>query len=253
MDYNGEKLGNHLDLGSVVGMLEDVICIEENRSKTKQIQNVKQMNKTITDVQRRAMATARAAGRTINEAARSGGKIALAALRGNPAEEVLSLAAHDPLRNLERVREALDAGVPSQVEFSHSRDGSIPDAELAKLFRAIGTAVWKLAGRMLNEETKEPKDEYRRLWRHVEAIRDALTTIGVDVIDWTGKRYNEGMSLKVVSEEERPGTKEPEIIETLLPTIRFRKQVQLQQGEVVVSRPAAAITKDARSVGANDE
>jgi hypothetical protein len=47
------------------------------------------------------------------------------------------------------------------------------------------------------------------------------------------------MSLKVVAEEERPGTKQPDIIETLLPTIRFRKQVQLQQGEVVVSRPSA--------------
>ena len=181
---------------------------------------------------------AHAAGRSIGEAADASGKIALAALRGNPAEEILSLAAHDPLRDVERMREAPNTGESSRVESSHSRGGSIPDAELAKLFRAIGTAAWKLAGRMLDEETKEPKDEYRRLWRHVEAVRDALAEIGVDVIDWTGKRYDEGMSLKVVSEEERPGTKEPEIIETLLPTIRFRKQVQLQQGEVVVSRPA---------------
>ncbi len=179
-----------------------------------------------------------AAGRSIGVAVDAGGKITLAALRGNPAEEVLSLAAHDPLRDMERMREAPDAGGSSRVE-SYSRCGSIPDAELAKLFRVVGTAAWKLAGRMLDEETKEPKDECRRLWRHVEAVRDALAEIGVDVIDWTGKRYDEGMSLKVVSEEERPGTKEPEIIETLLPTIRFRKQVQLQQGEVVVSRPTA--------------
>lgn len=185
-----------------------------------------------------------AAGRSIGVAVDAGGKITLAVLHGNPAEEVLSLAAHDPLRDMERMREAPDAGESSRVEPSHSRGGSIPDAELAKLFRAIGTAAWKLAGRMLDEETKEPKDEYRRLWRHVEAVRDALAEIGVDVIDWTGKRYDEGMSLKVVSEEERPGTKDPEIIETLLPTIRFRKQVQLQQGEVVVSRPAVQPTND---------
>jgi len=182
---------------------------------------------------------ARTAGRSIGVAVDAGGKITLAALRGNPAEEVLSLAAHDPLRDMECMRKVPDAGVSSRVESAHSRGGPIPDAELAKLFRAVGTAAWKLAGRMLDEETKEPKDEYRRLWRHVEAVRDALAEIGVDVIDWTGKRYDEGMSLKVVSEEERPGTKEPEIIETLLPTIRFRKQVQLQQGEVVVSRPTA--------------
>ena len=166
--------------------------------------------------------------------------IARAAILGNPAEEKLSLAAHDPLRDVERMREeSASTRTASNGGDSPTAGGSIPDSDLVKLFRATGTAVWKLAGRMLDEETKEPKEEFRRLWRHVEAIRDALTAVGVDVIDWTGKRYDEGMSLKVVSEEERPGTKEPEIIETLLPTIRFRKQVQLQQGEVVVSRPTS--------------
>ena len=175
--------------------------------------------------------------------------IARAAIRGNPAEETLSLAAHDPLRDVERMREESTSTRAESVSGdAPPAGGAIPDSDLVKLFRAAGTAVWKLAGRMIDEETREPKDEYRRLWRHVEAIRDALTAVGVDVIDWTGKRYDEGMSLKVVSEEERPGTKEPEIIETLLPTIRFRKQVQLQQGEVVVSRPSAV----AQSVPAND-
>lgn len=177
---------------------------------------------------------ARAAGRSIGTAANTAGKVALAALLGNPAEETLALAAHDPLRDLERMRDEPDAAATPKPH-----GGSIPDAEVAKLFRAAGTAVWKLEQRMLYAETKEPRDEYRRLWRHVEAIKDALTDIGVDIVDWTNKRYDEGMSLKVVSEEERPGTKESEIVETLLPTIRFRKQIQLQQGEVVVSRPAS--------------
>ena len=190
----------------------------------------------------------RAAGRSIGTAANTAGKVALAALLGNPAEEALALAAHDPLRDLERMRDEPDAAAAPKPH-----GGSIPDTEVAKLFRAAGTAVWKLEQRMLDAETKEPRDEYRRLWRHVEAIKDALTDIGVDIVDWTNKRYDEGMSLKVVSEEERPGTKEPEIVETLLPTIRFRKQIQLQQGEVVVSRPAATTTNDGRAFGSNDD
>lgn len=180
------------------------------------------------------VSAARTAGRSIGAAANTAGKVALAALLGNPAEEVLALAAHDPLRDVERMRDE-----PAAAAAPKPHSGSIPDAEVAKLFRAAGTAVWKLEQRMLDAETKEPRDEYRRLWRHVEAIKDALTDIGVDIVDWTGKRYDEGMSLKVVSEEERPGTKTPEIIETLLPTIRFRKQLQLQQGEVVVSKPTS--------------
>lgn len=186
----------------------------------------------------------------LKQIAGAANEIVCSAFSGNSVEDTLSIAAHDPLRDVEQLRKELTA----QSSASGGRDATstgsiIPDANLVKLFRAVGTAAWKLAGRMLDEETKEPKDEYRRLWRHVEAIRDALAEIGVDVIDWTGKRYDEGMSLKVVSEEERPGTKEPEIIETLLPTIRFRKQVQLQQGEVVVSRPAATtMTNDGRAL-----
>ena len=184
--------------------------------------------------QKRIASAARAAGRSIGTAADTAGKVMIAALLGNPAEEALALAAHDPLRDLERIQDEPDAPAAPKPH-----GGSIPDAEVAKLFRATGTAVWKLEQRMLDAETKEPRDEYRRLWRHVEAIKDALTDIGVDIVDWTNKRYDEGMSLKVVSEEERPGTKESEIVETLLPTIRFRKQLQLQQGEVVISKPTS--------------
>lgn len=186
---------------------------------------------------KKAAAALRAMGGGLRRAAGVGGAVAKAAFLGNEAEAALSLAAHDPLHDLERMRE----GPPSGGGAAVPSGGSVPDADLAKLFRATGTAVWKLEQRMLDAETKEPKDEFRRVWRHVETIKDALADIGVDIVDWTGKRYDEGMSLKVVSEEERPGTKTPEIIETLLPTIRFRKQNQLQQGEVVVSKPTSAL------------
>lgn len=200
------------------------------------------MNKKITDAKKRAVAAARAAGHKLEIAAGASGKITLVALIGKPEEKFLCLSAQDPIHDFERTYEASNS-----VAALKSDEETIPCGELAKLFRSVGIAVWKLAGRMLDEKTKEPKDEYRRLWRHVEAVRDALAEIGVDVIDWTGKRYVEGMSLNVVSEEERPGTKEPEIIETLLPTIRFRKQIQIQQGEVVVSRPAAQLTNAGRA------
>ncbi len=174
---------------------------------------------------------------------------AIAKIR-NEAERMLAIGAHDAAHDEQpAVREV---GMAKQDVTPRHEGGSIPDAEIAKLFKAVGTAVWKLERRMLNEGTKEPKEvriidnatnaeigDFRKLWRHVEAIQDALTDIGVDVIDWTGRRYDEGLPLKVVSEEERADLKEPEIIETMLPTIRFRQQAQIQMGEVIVGRPAA--------------
>ena len=200
-----------------------------------------QLKKHLGDAGQRAAEAARAVG----DAAKASARIYLAATFGNPAEKALSLEAHDPLRDAELARGEV-ATTPSS---SAPRGGSVPDADLAKLFRATGTAVWKLEQRMLDPDTKEPKDDFRRIWRHVEAIKDALTDVGVEIIDWTGKRYDEGMSLKVVAEEERPGEREATIAETLLPTIRFRRQIQLQQGEVVVGRPAsnASTTEQAKN------
>ena len=160
-----------------------------------------------------------------------GGRLVLAAVLGNVEEKALGVDAWAS----GLARESAERAEKT------SEGASIPDRELVKLFCAVGTAVWKLEGRMLDAETGEAKEGYRRVWRHVEAIKDALAGIGVETIDWTGKRYDEGMSLKVVSEEERAGVKEPEIVETLLPTIRFRQRVQLQQGEVVVSRPVQCV------------
>ena len=182
-----------------------------------------------------ASATEKAAD-AVGTAAKASARVYLAATFGNPAEKELSFGSHDPMRDMEKMRDAADDAATKRP----NGGGSVPDAELARLFRTAGTAVWKMEQRMLDPESKEPRDEFRKVWRHVEAIKDALADIGVDIVDWTGKRYDEGMSLKVVAEEERPGTKQSDIIETLLPTIRFRKQIQLQQGEVIVGRPVHA-------------
>ncbi len=209
------------------------------------------MKKRLATASQCAASAARAAGRAVasatekaadavGTAAKASARMYLAATFGNPSEKELSIESHDPMRDLEKMRdEAGDAATKRP-----NGGGSVPDAELAKLFRTAGTAVWKMEQRMLDSESKEPRDEFRKVWRHVEAIKDALADIGVDIVDWTGKRYDEGMSLKVIAEEERPGTKQSDIIETLLPTIRFRKQIQLQQGEVIVGRPAPATSPE---------
>lgn len=169
------------------------------------------------------------------DAANVAGRIALAAALGNAAEKVLAIEAHDVMRDIGLAHDEGGATV--------QREGySLPDVEVAKFMKAVGNAVWRLERRMIDEEMKEPKEEFRKIWRPVSAIKDALEDIGVEVIDMTGRRYDEGLPLKVVSEEERPSLKEPDICEMLSPVIRFRKQTLLQQGEVVVGRPAGQTT-----------
>lgn len=207
-----------------------VVCFCKNNERLP-------MNKRLKNIKESLERTARNAASATGHAAKVSGEILAAAILGNEAERMLAIGSHDVVRDVQLAGK--EGGEARLDDVRRHEGGSIPDAEVAKLLKGVGTAVWKLERRMLDEETKEPKDEFRKVWRHVEAIRDALGDIGVEVIDWAGRRYDEGLPLKVVSEEERVGLKEPEIIETLIPTIRFRQQTQIQMGEVIVGRPAA--------------
>ena len=188
--------------------------------------------------------TAAKAARATGHAANVSGEILAAAILGNDAEKALSLAAHDVIRDAQFAGEEAMTQGGDRLGPSPREDCSIPDADVIRLFRATATAVWKLKSRMIDVETGEPKDVFSKVWRHVETIGDALSEIGVETIDWTNKHYDEGMSLKVIAEEENEGVKSATITETLLPTIRFRDEkrgllAEIQKGEVVVSRPAA--------------
>ena len=179
--------------------------------------------------------------KAVGDAAKVAGEVLTAAMLGNKAEKTLSLTAHDVIRDAQLAGEEARTQSGDRRGSSPREDCSIPDADIIRLFKATATAVWKLKGRMINIETGEPKDDFRKVWRHVETIGDALTEIGVETIDWTGRPYDDGMSLKVIAWEKDASLKRATITETLLPTIRFKRGdgvYQIQQGEVVVSDPA---------------
>jgi hypothetical protein len=124
------------------------------------------------------------------------------------------------------------------------------DAALA----AIATNAWRAKKKMLDLETGEPKDDMRRVYRHVEAILDALSESGVEIMDPCGQAYDTGLPVRVVSSEEREGLRREEIVETLRPAVR-RQGKTLQQCEVVlgVPKPPTTATSTTSSIDATQE
>ena len=121
---------------------------------------------------------------------------------------------------------------PTSVEKEQS-----PASEEGKFLVVVATNVWRMQQKMLDIESGEPKcDEYKRVYRYVESIYDALTKLGVEIKDHTRQKYDDGLGLTVVTSEVRPDLNRREIIETLKPTVRF-KGLFLQIGEVVVGIP----------------
>lgn len=137
-----------------------------------------------------------------------------------------------PLRNVQEWihRASLGARVPPQQQDNDAI------TKLQKTIPGIATNAWRAQKKMINVETGEPKEELRRIYRHVEAILDALADAGVEIVDPCGQAYDTGMALKVVSAEEREGLRREEIIETLKPTVREHGRI-LQLGEVVIGIP----------------
>ncbi len=100
----------------------------------------------------------------------------------------------------------------------------------------MATNAWRLKVRMVDPDSGEPKEETRKLYRFVEGLFRALGDAGIQVIDKTGKPYDNGMSEKVINFEQTPGLLKEEIIETVRPSIRWKEQ-PLYPGEIIVGIP----------------
>ena len=101
---------------------------------------------------------------------------------------------------------------------------------------AIATSAWRARTRMVDPDTGQAKEEMKRVYRHIEAIFDALKEIGVETIDPMGRPYDSGMALKVISFEQTPGLAEEKIKETIKPSVVWQGRF-IQMGEVIVGTP----------------
>ena len=100
----------------------------------------------------------------------------------------------------------------------------------------IATNAWRARVKMVDADTNEPTEPMKRVYRHVEAIFEALKQMGVEYIDPVGRPYDSGMALKVVTFEPTPGLSKEEIKETVKPSVIWQGRL-IQMGEVIVGTP----------------
>ena len=116
--------------------------------------------------------------------------------------------------------------------------GELVLADVDNALAKIATNAWRLKSKMVDPETGETRDEMKRVYRYLEAICESLGDIGVETIDETGRAYDSGMALKVISFEETAGLSREEIKETVKPTVR-RQGRRVQMGEIIVGTPGS--------------
>jgi hypothetical protein len=121
----------------------------------------------------------------------------------------------------------------------HRQEHPPATAPQEKAVATVATNAWRAKVKMVDGETGEAKQEMQRVYRHIEAIFESLKGIGVETIDPTGRAYDSGMALKVVSFEQTPGLSKEEIKETIKPSVSWQGRL-IQMGEVIVGTPPKA-------------
>ena len=101
----------------------------------------------------------------------------------------------------------------------------------------IATQAWRARSKMIDPLSGEPREEMKRVCRHVEAILSSLAVMGFELKDHTGDGFDYGLPLRVVGTQPTAGLTRETIIETLKPTIYWKNRI-IQSGEVIVGTPA---------------
>jgi hypothetical protein len=98
----------------------------------------------------------------------------------------------------------------------------------------IATTIWRLKRRLSTDG--DASDIVRRSSRDIESMSDSLQQSEIEIKDYTGQKYDDGMALQVLAFQPIPGLNQKQIIETIKPTI-FQKNKTIQVGQVIVGVP----------------
>ncbi len=143
-----------------------------------------------------------------------------------PVEEALTA-----LRRLEASLRELPAQPPAPA------GPSADDTEgLAAAFGGLATQVWRAYGKTVDPATGQPREEMRRVHRHIEGALHVLKQMGLTINDWVNQPYDAGLPVKVLTFQPAPGVVRDTILETVRPTVMWKNRL-VQLGEVVVGTP----------------
>ena len=101
---------------------------------------------------------------------------------------------------------------------------------------ALATNIWRAQAKMIDPKTGEPREETRRLYRHIEGALEAFAAMGVRLSDWVGQPYDAGLPLKVISFQPITDVTRDTVVEAVRPAVFWQDRL-LQVGEVIVGIP----------------
>lgn len=111
------------------------------------------------------------------------------------------------------------------------------EEDLKKALSEVSNHIWRLKKRMV-DDSGEPKDETKRLFRHVQAALDDLNNAGIEIKEFNGQIIPENgvLSLRVLAYQPTNGIIQDQVIETVKPGIFYYGET-IQHAEVIIGIP----------------
>jgi hypothetical protein len=123
------------------------------------------------------------------------------------------------------------------ASLAHRAIITLDGAKVLPAIIAVASNAWKAKVRLSRLDSSTNSD-IERMRRHLDAIAEALATLGLEIKDHTGEPFDYGQSLKVAASQPKEGISREFVSETIRPTI-YLNGVLIQQGEVVIDTPIA--------------
>jgi hypothetical protein len=154
-----------------------------------------------------------------------------------PKELRISQPRTDLPCTLNALRAALVEKLTPQATATETMQYGQDDGPLnTKALAQVGTHLWRLKNKMIEPGLKKPRDEFSRVYRHLDAAWDVLAEAGIEILDLTGRPFDHGQSVRPLTFQPIAGLKRRTIVETVSPSILLRGKV-IQAGEVIVGIP----------------
>ena len=135
----------------------------------------------------------------------------------------------------ETVAKIMEAG---QKTPDAKNEPPLKDDERERALASIATCVLKAKNRLKNADPAKTSEVLERVNADLDRVWKVFADdLGWEIQDHTGKDYDYGMALKIVTTERKPGLKKERVIDTVKPTIYSRNKERIQMGEVVVGTP----------------
>jgi hypothetical protein len=152
-----------------------------------------------------------------------------------PAENSAPVPAEEPAPAAEAAPSPSPAPAPAP-----SNDGYLE--ELGGSLASLATQVWRARNRIIDPATGEPREEMRRIHRHVEGAFESFLEMGLVINDWLNQPYDSGLPVKVLTFQPTSDLQRDTVLEATRPTVIWKDRL-LQMGEVIVGIPESQSTE----------